>query len=244
MKCILKIVLLSFQNKQKSLIRFIYLKLFNQCLFSDAVSKSKQVVSKSRLIKVVHTCNVTAFRFTVSWQCGRGSWPRNLSKVGYGVTLRACLGAVGIWPSHKRYDTVTAWAGSDVQHDKSPPSAPLAFFTFMLHLAPVTNWEPHGVTLAGYCYAMRHGMKVQIVTPFRIRHLQRYGVTVRGNVTGVHPTLGNVMKRSACRRKRCFQILDLFCHSVNLIQSLRNPGKFSIIIQSIQPRFYIWTYRI
>ena len=24
--------------------------------------------------------------------------------------------------------------------------------------APVTNWEPHGVTLAGYSYVVRHGM--------------------------------------------------------------------------------------
>jgi Na+-transporting NADH:ubiquinone oxidoreductase subunit NqrF len=54
-------------------------------------------------------------------------------------------------------------------------------------LPPVTNWEPPGVTLAGYCYAMRHGMKVQIVTPYRASHLQRYGLTVRGNVTSVYP---------------------------------------------------------
>jgi hypothetical protein len=59
----------------------------------------------------------------------------------------------------------------------------------MMLLAPVTNWEPHGVKLAGYCYAMRHGMKVQIVTPYRVSHLQRYGVTVRGNVTSVYPPL-------------------------------------------------------
>ena len=38
----------------------------------------------------VHTCNVTAYRNTVSWQCGRDSCPRNVSKVGYAVTLRAC----------------------------------------------------------------------------------------------------------------------------------------------------------
>ena len=38
----------------------------------------------------VQTCNVTAYRNTVSWQCGRDSWPRNVSKVGYAVTLRAC----------------------------------------------------------------------------------------------------------------------------------------------------------
>jgi hypothetical protein len=30
-------------------------------------------------------------------------------------------------------------------------------------------------------------MKVQIVTPYRVSHLQRYGVTVRGNVTSVYP---------------------------------------------------------
>jgi hypothetical protein len=76
-----------------------------------------------------------------------------------------------------------------VQRDTSPPSAPLAFFTFMIGLAPVTNWEPHGVKLAGYCYGMRHGMKVQILTPYRVSHLQRYGVAVRGNVTSVYPPL-------------------------------------------------------
>ena len=37
----------------------------------------------------VHTCNVTAYRNTVSWQCGRDSWPRNVSNVGHAVTLRA-----------------------------------------------------------------------------------------------------------------------------------------------------------
>jgi hypothetical protein len=51
----------------------------------------------------------------------------------------------------------------------------------MMLLAPVTNWEPHAVTLAGYCYAMRHGMKVQIVTPYLVSHFQRYGATARGN---------------------------------------------------------------
>jgi len=38
----------------------------------------------------VHTCNVTAYRYTVSWQCGRDSCPRNVSKVGRAVTLWAC----------------------------------------------------------------------------------------------------------------------------------------------------------
>jgi hypothetical protein len=82
-----------------------------------------------------------------------------------------------------------------VHRDTSPPSAPLALFTFVMLLAPVTNWEPHGVTLAGYCYGMRHGVKVQIVTPYRVGHWQRYGVKVRGNVTSAAPTVtvrGNV----------------------------------------------------
>jgi hypothetical protein len=41
--------------------------------------------------------------------------------------------------------------------------------------APVTNWEPHSVTLAGYCNAVRHGMKVQLVSAYRVTHLQSYG---------------------------------------------------------------------
>ena len=53
--------------------------------------------------------------------------------------------------------------------------------------APVTHWEPHCVRLAGYCYAVRHGIKVQLVSPQRVSHLQRYGVTERGNLTFVYP---------------------------------------------------------
>jgi hypothetical protein len=33
-------------------------------------------------------------------------------------------------------------------------------------------------------------MNVQIVTPYRVSHLQRYGVTVSGNVTSVNPSVG------------------------------------------------------
>jgi hypothetical protein len=72
-----------------------------------------------------------------------------------------------------------------VQRDMLPPSAPLAFFTFMMLLAPVTNSAPHGVLLAGYCYAMRHGIEVRIVTLYRVRHVPRYGVT------SVYPRLGS-----------------------------------------------------
>ena len=38
--------------------------------------------------------------------------------------------------------------------------------------APITNWEPQCVMLVGYSYAVRHGMKVQLVTPYRVSHLQ------------------------------------------------------------------------
>jgi hypothetical protein len=64
----------------------------------------------------------------------------------------------------------------NMQRDTSPRSAPLAFCIFMMILALVTNWEPHGVTLTGYCTTMRHGVKGQIVTLYRVSHSQRYGV--------------------------------------------------------------------
>jgi len=51
--------------------------------------------------------------------------------------------------------------------------------------APVINCEPQCVTLAGNCYAVRHGMIVQLVALYRVIHLQGYGVTVRSNVTNV-----------------------------------------------------------
>jgi len=36
-------------------------------------------------------------------------------------------------------------------------------------------------------------MKVQLVTPYRVSHLQRYGVTVRGNVTSVDLPLEDIL---------------------------------------------------
>jgi hypothetical protein len=159
--------------------------------------------------KVCTHCNVTVYRNTLPLQCGRDSWPRNVSKVGYAVMLQACSVRCQYWPSHQRDHTVTAWAGLNVQRDTSPPSAPLAFYTSMMLLAPVTNWEPHGVTLAGYCYAMKHGLKIQIVTPYRVGHLQRYGVTVRGNVTSAYPP---VVDRQSTKTYSTYQLL--FIHIV------------------------------
>ena len=34
-------------------------------------------------------------------------------------------------------------------------------------------------------------MKVQLITPYRVSHLQRYGFTVRGNVASVDPSLSD-----------------------------------------------------
>jgi len=45
-------------------------------------------------------------------------------------------------------------------------------------------------------------MKVQLVTPYRVSLLQRYEVTVRGNVTSVYPPLGN-RSRDAWRVAWC-----------------------------------------
>jgi hypothetical protein len=41
-------------------------------------------------LRLVHTCNVTASRNTIAWQCGWDSSPHNISKVGYAIMLQAC----------------------------------------------------------------------------------------------------------------------------------------------------------
>jgi len=52
--------------------------------------------------------------------------------------------------------------------------------------ASVTNCKPRCVRLAGY-YAVRYGMKVQLVTLYCVIHMQRYEVKLRRNVTYVYP---------------------------------------------------------
>jgi hypothetical protein len=62
-------------------------------LFNASVTlrfKFKLLPRTQNLLGWVYTCNVTAYRNTVSWECGRNSCPRNVSKVGYAVTLRSC----------------------------------------------------------------------------------------------------------------------------------------------------------
>ena len=100
----------------------------------------------------------------------------------------------------------------DGQLDTSPSPA-----------APVTNWERQCVTLAGYCYAVRHGLKVQLVTPYSVSLLQRYGVTVRGNVTSVYRHLDECQKPDRS---------SLFSHcavSIRVIAFLASFADFSAI---------------
>jgi hypothetical protein len=69
--------------------------------------------------------------------------------------------------------------------------------------APVTNWELPGVTLAGYWYAKRRGMKVQIVTSYRVSHfatMRRYGTRERYKWV---PTLRRI------RGDTCHKIISL-----------------------------------
>jgi hypothetical protein len=73
-------------------------------LRSDRIFSSRTVLCITRLVSTTR-CHKTpipvaarskgrytlvTFPSTVLWQCGRDSWSRNVSKVGYAVTLRAC----------------------------------------------------------------------------------------------------------------------------------------------------------
>jgi len=61
-----------------------------QIAFSNFTEIVQRVYFKSPYtLGWIHAWNVTAYRNTVSWRCGRDSCPRNVSKVGYAVTLRA-----------------------------------------------------------------------------------------------------------------------------------------------------------
>jgi hypothetical protein len=75
-----------------------------------------------------------------------------------------------------------------VQRDTSPPSAPL-----LLYIRDASGSRNKlGIAWCnGRRILLRHEARyeVQIVTPYRVSHLQRYGVTARGNVTSVYPPL-------------------------------------------------------
>jgi len=118
--------------------------------------------------------SITPYRDSVDRTCDHVTYQKFVTRLRYRLVW--CV--VGFWPSHQRDGMVTAWACVDGQRDTSS-----------LPAAPVTNWECQCVTLAGYCYAVRHGLKVQLITPYRVSLLQRYGITVHGNVTSVYPPL-------------------------------------------------------
>jgi hypothetical protein len=63
-------------------------------------------------------------------------------------------------------------------------------------------------------------MKVQIVTQYRVSHLQRYGVTLSGNVTADYPPL--YTRRNQCILQ-CMYWVDLKRHFSDAAQ---NPISF------------------
>jgi hypothetical protein len=158
------------------------------------------------------------------WMCNATRHHRPL--LSSSLHYRHVRCAVGICRSYQRSDTVKSWACLDVQRVTSPPSAPLVFFTFEVLLAPVANWEPHGVTLAGCCYVMRHGMKVQIVTPYRVSQLQRYGITARGNVTSVYPALIFTTEHEITIKKKQSVFMRCKCYFASVFYTAQANNKF------------------
>jgi hypothetical protein len=60
---------------------FTYFTFVEQCLRHVLVVNCRSSLLHVQ-VKVGSHCNVTAYRNAVSWQCGRDSWPRNVSKFG------------------------------------------------------------------------------------------------------------------------------------------------------------------
>ena len=117
----------------------------------------------------VHTCNITAYRNTVSWQCGRGSWPRNVSKVGYAVTSvfgRPIKGMMLLRPEQ-------VWTCNLTLHVRTCSGR-----NRIIPLMRRAKYRRYRVTNFWY------------VTRSRVPStLSRYGVTIRGNVASVYPPL-------------------------------------------------------
>ena len=78
------IILFNYFNGQS--IKVTYCFWINNSAFHCRVMRTMVCL----MLRWVHTCNITAYCNTLSWQCGRDSWLRNVSKVGYAVALRAC----------------------------------------------------------------------------------------------------------------------------------------------------------
>ena len=84
-------------------------------------------------------------------------------------------------------------------------------------------------------------MKVQLVTPYRVNLLQRYGVTVRGNVTSVYPPLDRAAAEIGSMYItlpifRTFKVCCLLYHHVPFfgIPSGVSPTRLQL------PRMSIW----
>jgi len=58
-------------------------------------------------------------------------------------------------------------------------------------------------------------MKVRLVTPYRVSHLQRYGVTIRGNVTSVYPPLDVPKIATGCILT---YLVEIFCIAMDALR--------------------------
>ena len=73
-------------------------------------------------------------------------------------------------------------------------------------------------------------MKVQLVTPYRVSLLQRYGVTVRDNVTSVYPPLRVLdlpSSSSSFKRGISTYFLYIICDSISVFSC--NMRRFEIL---------------
>jgi hypothetical protein len=80
---------------------------------------------------------------------------------------------------------------------------------------------------------MRHGVKVQIVTLYRVSQLQRYGVTVRGDVTVCAKLPAEIFKWN-------FSFLKTHCATSFGFNRLR--PELSLSAQRCLPRFFYWDF--
>jgi len=137
-----------------------------------------QIVSCNGDLGWVHTCNVTAYRNNVSWQCGRNSWPRNVSKVGYAVTLRACSLCC-------RYLAVASKGWCGYCQSRCGRATSRCTSTPALAVTVSSLWCDEQIPTAHRTNPQRYSVtNFWYVTRSRVPStLSRYGVRIRGNVT-------------------------------------------------------------
>ena len=64
--------------------------------------------SVNEALRWVHTCNVTAYRNTVSWQCGRDSWPLNVTKSWLRGNVTGMFGVLSVF-GHRVKGMIRLW---------------------------------------------------------------------------------------------------------------------------------------